>query len=79
MDTIFDWLDKKHLKYNDKKLIEEAFIHSSYVNENKLYKHDNERLEFMENAVLQPYVHSWFVRKHWLHIIDSWGCGIIFA
>ena len=59
MDTIFDWLDKKHLKYNDKKLIEEAFIHSSYVNENKLYKHDNERLEFMGDAVLQ----LWSTRK----------------
>lgn len=53
MDTIFDWLDKKHIAYTNKKLITEALVHSSYVNEHKSYEHDNERLEFMGDAVLQ--------------------------
>lgn len=51
--TIFEWLNQKNIPYNNKKLIKQAFVHSSYVNENKLYKEDNERLEFMGDAVLQ--------------------------
>ena len=53
--TIFDFLDKNGIKHNDSKLIEQAFIHSSYVNEHKGKIHDNERLEFMGDAVLQIY------------------------
>ena len=53
MDTIFDWLDRMHIAYHDKTLIETALVHSSYVNEHKSYPHDNERLEFMGDAVLQ--------------------------
>lgn len=53
--TIFDFLDKNDIKHNDSKLIEQAFIHSSYVNEHKGKVHDNERLEFMGDAVLQIY------------------------
>ena len=33
-----------------------AFVHSSYVNEHKQLKHDNERLAFMGDAVLQLWV-----------------------
>ena len=53
--TIFDFLEKYKIKFNDKKLIEQAFIHSSYVNEHKDMFNDNERLEFMGDAVLQVY------------------------
>lgn len=53
--SIFDFLDEKGIKHNDSKLIEQAFIHSSYVNEHKGKLHDNERLEFMGDAVLQIY------------------------
>ena len=53
--TIFDFLDKNGIKHNDSKLIEQAFIHSSYVNEHKGKVYDNERLEFMGDAVLQIY------------------------
>ena len=40
--------------FNDKKILENALIHTSYVNENKLSsrKH-NERLEFLGDAVLE--------------------------
>lgn len=53
METIFDWLDQMQIGYNDEELIETALVHSSYVNEHKSYPHDNERLEFMGDAVLQ--------------------------
>ena len=53
--TIFDFLDKNGIKHNNSQLIEQAFIHSSYVNEHKGKLHDNERLEFMGDAVLQIY------------------------
>ena len=53
--SIFDFLDNLGIKYNDKDLIQQAFIHSSYVNEHKIGIHDNERLEFMGDAVLQVY------------------------
>ena len=62
MNTIFEWLDSKHINYNDKKLILQALVHSSYVNEHKAYAHDNERLEFMGDAVLQ----LWTTKKLFL-------------
>ena len=51
--TIFDWLTNRKVPYSNKNLIQRAFIHSSYVNENKGIYDDNERLEFIGDAVLQ--------------------------
>lgn len=62
MNTIFDWLDSKQITYANKKLILQALVHSSYVNEHKAYSHDNERLEFMGDAVLQ----LWTTKKLFL-------------
>ena len=53
--SIFDFLDKYQIEYKNKDLISQAFVHSSYVNEHKSEKGDNERLEFMGDAVLQIY------------------------
>ena len=53
--SIFDFLDSYSIPYKDKALIERAFVHSSYVNEHKQTTGDNERLEFMGDAVLQIY------------------------
>ena len=54
--SIFDFLDENGILYHDKDLIDQAFTHSSYVNEHKKdNSHDNERLEFMGDAVLQIY------------------------
>lgn len=53
MNTIYDWLDAKGIPYDNKELIEVALTHSSYVNEHKHAQCDNERLEFMGDAVLQ--------------------------
>ena len=54
--NIFDFLETHKIKYNNKSLVSQAFIHSSYVNEHKKdTSRDNERLEFMGDAVLQIY------------------------
>lgn len=53
MDTIFTWLDEMKISYHNKTMIQEALTHSSYVNEHKDIRRDNERLEFMGDAVLQ--------------------------
>lgn len=53
--TIFDFLDEHKITYKNKDLISQAFVHSSYVNEHKGGSGDNERLEFMGDAVLQIY------------------------
>ena len=52
---VFNFLDDNHINYSNKQLNEQAFVHSSYVNEHKGKMHDNERLEFMGDAVLQLY------------------------
>ena len=54
--NIFDFLDKHGIEYHNKDLIQRAFIHSSYVNEHKSCLEDNERLEFMGDAVLQIWI-----------------------
>ncbi|MEG1629838.1 MAG: ribonuclease III, partial [Erysipelotrichaceae bacterium] len=53
MNTIFDWLKQHDITIQDKTLVNQALVHSSYVNEHKSIYHDNERLEFMGDAVLQ--------------------------
>lgn len=51
--TIDELFKSLKITYNNRELIENAFIHSSYVNENQTQLSDNERLEFMGDAVLQ--------------------------
>ena len=53
---IFNWLKKRDLEFNNKQLIEDAFVHASYLNENPSVVSDNERLEFIGDAVLQLWV-----------------------
>ncbi len=49
---IIDWLKNRGITVKNPDLIHQAFMHSSYANEHH-GKHDNERLEFMGDAVLQ--------------------------
>jgi len=49
---IIDWLKNRGITVNNTEMIHQAFMHSSYAHEHK-GKHDNERLEFMGDAVLQ--------------------------
>ncbi len=50
--NIIEWLKNRGIEVKDNKLIYQAFTHSSYANEHHS-KGDNERLEFMGDAVLQ--------------------------
>jgi len=54
--SLAEWIKNKNIKYNDFKIYEEAFVHTSYLNEHKAAKNDNERLEFLGDAVLQIWV-----------------------
>ena len=49
---IIKWLTNRGINIKNDKLIRQAFMHSSYANEHKEV-HDNERREFMGDAVLQ--------------------------
>ena len=51
--SIYDFLEENGIKYKNRELIDQAFIHSSYFNEHGKEKGDNERLEFMGDAVLE--------------------------
>ncbi|MBR2809202.1 MAG: ribonuclease III [Erysipelotrichaceae bacterium] len=53
--TIYDFLKRRNIHIKNKVLMEIAFTHSSYVNEHKGRLKDNERLEFVGDAVLQIY------------------------
>lgn len=56
MSTLLEFLNQKGLVIDRIDLIEEAFTHTSYVNEHKDVRQDNERLELLGDAVLQLYV-----------------------
>lgn len=45
--------EKIGVSFNDEKILENAFVHRSYLNENKNYNEHNERLEFLGDAVLE--------------------------
>ncbi len=56
---------KTNLIFKDKKLLEQAFIHRSYINENtgSNFSH-NERLEFLGDAVLELIVTDYLYNKY---------------
>ncbi len=54
--SIWKLLESLAIPVNNKALIENAFVHASYVNEANIALDDNERLEFMGDAVLQVLV-----------------------
>ena len=51
--TMYDWLKENKIPFSRRDLIKEALTHTSYLNEHRDVVHDNERLEFMGDAVLQ--------------------------
>lgn len=62
----FSQFEKKvNIIFNDKKLLEQAFIHRSYINENNGSKlSHNERLEFLGDAVLELVVTDYLYNKY---------------
>ncbi|MCF0107063.1 MAG: ribonuclease III [Holdemanella sp.] len=53
MRMFIDWLRERGFKVNNPMLYKEACTHSSFANEHPNETDDNERLEFMGDAVLQ--------------------------
>lgn len=47
-----DLLNELHLNFKNTKLLEQAFLHRSYLNEVKIDMQSNERLEFLGDSVL---------------------------
>lgn len=57
--------DQIEITFNDKKLIQKAFTHRSYINEHKGSKREhNERLEFLGDAVLELVVTDYLFFKY---------------
>ena len=54
--TVIKWLEERNIKVRNEDMIQRAFMHSSYVNEHKNQPHDNERLEFLGDAVIQLWI-----------------------
>ena len=62
----FETFEKKtNIIFKDKKLLEQAFIHRSYINENNdsHFSH-NERLEFLGDAVLELIITDYLYNKY---------------
>lgn len=51
-ERLAEFEKKINYKFKDKELLKLAFTHSSYTNENKDYPHNNERLEFLGDSVV---------------------------
>lgn len=49
------------VQFKDLSLLKQAFVHRSYLNESKEFRHSNERLEFLGDAVLS------FITSHYLY------------
>ncbi|MGF2615619.1 ribonuclease III [Rossellomorea vietnamensis] len=66
VDEKFKEFQKVHeIKFNNEKLLRQAFTHSSYVNEHRKKPYeDNERLEFLGDAVLELTVSQFLYKKY---------------
>lgn len=64
--TEFNLLEKKlGIKFKDKDLLTQAFVHRSYLNENPDFKLDhNERLEFLGDAVLELVITDYLYKNY---------------
>jgi len=62
----FSLLEKKlNLKFKNKDLLIQAFVHRSYLNENPdFYLGNNERLEFLGDAVLELAVTEYLFKEY---------------
>ncbi len=65
MSTLEDFQRKINVSFNNMALLEQAFIHRSYLNEHpKLGLEHNERLEFLGDAVLELVVTDFLYRTY---------------
>ena len=65
MSTIYNWLKKNYnITIKNRQVMENAFTHASYLNENKDVKGDDyERIEFLGDAI----VGMWVANKLYHH------------
>ncbi len=57
--------NKIRINFNNKDLLIQSFIHRSFINENKnFYLSDNERLEFLGDAVIELIVTEYLYKKY---------------
>lgn len=64
MKAIHEFEAKINVRFNDPDLLEQAFIHRSYLNENRQVKKEhNERLEFLGDAVLELVITHFLYEK----------------
>jgi len=72
MERIADNIAKEfNISFHNKNLLHEAFTHSSYVNEHRhLALQDNERLEFLGDAVLEVVISDYL-----FHTYQNWHEG----
>ncbi len=58
MSTIYEWLEKNYnITITNKQVIEDAFTHASYLNENKDFiGNDYERIEFLGDSIVGMWV-----------------------
>ncbi|MDG5788225.1 ribonuclease III [Evansella sp. AB-P1] len=60
-----DFLQSIDIKYENQDLFIQAFTHSSYVNEHRIRPHeDNERLEFLGDAVLELAISQYLFKNY---------------
>jgi ribonuclease-3 len=65
MKNFSEFEKKINIKFENKELLKQAFIHRSYINENpKLGLHHNERLEFLGDAVLELVITDYLYKKY---------------
>ncbi|ASF39433.1 ribonuclease III [Halobacillus halophilus] len=65
MDDFSSFQKRVNIHFQDISLLEQAFTHSSYVNEHrKTERKDNERLEFLGDAVLELGVSQYLYREY---------------
>lgn len=75
-------LEKKiNIKFDDRDLLDKAFVHKSYVNEHKELKDEhNERMEFLGDAVLELVVTE-YLYKHYPKkgegVLTNWRSALV--
>ena len=64
MKEIHEFEEKINIRFNNPDILEQAFIHRSYLNENRTVKKEhNERLEFLGDAVLELVITHYLFEK----------------
>ena len=65
MKDLSEFEKKINIAFKNSKLLEQAFIHRSYINENRSIKREhNERLEFLGDAVLELVITHYLYEKY---------------